>query len=73
MKGGEFMGESVKYKDDHTSSRPKRETKKRGFYMRMTETELNSLDILSYECDETKTEVMRKAFKMYHDFMKNRL
>lgn len=52
---------------------PKRERKSKGFYMRMTKSELEDLDFLSYECDETKTEIMRKAFKMYRDLKKNTL
>lgn len=49
----------------------KRETKSRGFYMRMTESELKELDFLSYECEESKTEIMRKAFKVYRDLKRN--
>lgn len=53
--------------------RPKRETKSRGFYMRMTESELKELDFLSYECEESKTEIMRKAFKVYRDLKRNKV
>lgn len=53
--------------------RPKRETKKRGFYMRMTESELRELDFLSYECEESKTDIIRKALKVYRDIKRNNL
>ena len=51
----------------------KKETKSRGFYMRMTPTEISDLDVLSYACEESKTDIMRKAFKMYYDLNKNKL
>lgn len=51
----------------------KKETKSRGFYMRMSPSEFADLDVLSYACEESKTEIMRKAFKVYYDLNKNKL
>ena len=64
---------SEKKDEKITDRRRKRETKSRGFFMRMTETELAELDYLSYACDESKTEVMRKALKVYKDLNTNKL
>lgn len=50
-----------------TEARRKRETKSRGFYMRMTPSELADLDMLSYVREESKTEIMKKAFKQFYE------
>ena len=65
------MGE--KKDENKSNSKRKKETRSRGFYMRMTPSEIADLDILSYACEESKTDVMRKAFKLYYDLNKNKL
>jgi ribosomal protein L44E len=70
MLGGEDMKEQ---KINTGERRRKRETKSRGFYMRMSPSELSDLDILSYACEESKTEIMRKALRVYYDLHKNKL
>ena len=64
------MGEQKK---DGVQTRKKRETKSRGFYMRMSKTEIEDLDIMSYEFDESKTEIIRKALKTYRELKRNHL
>ena len=39
---------------------------------RITKTETEELDMLSYVLDEPKSEVLRKAFKMYYNANRNR-
>ena len=63
--------DSILSNNKRTINKSKRETKSRGFYMRMTESELQELDYLSYECEESKTEIMRKALKVYRDLKRN--
>ena len=41
------------------------EKKDHTFLWRITKTEVEELDMLSYVLDEPKSEIMRKAFKMY--------
>lgn len=55
-----------------SASRRKRETKSRGFYMRMTPSELSELDMLSYVCEESKTEIMKKAFRQFYEQNKDK-
>ena len=64
------MGEQKK---DGVKTRKKRETKSRGFYMRMSKTEIDELDYYSYEFEESKTDMLRKGLKMYLDFKRNAL
>lgn len=54
------------------AARRKRENKSRGFYMRMTPSELSDLDMLSYVREESKTEIMRKAFKQFYEQNKDK-
>lgn len=56
-----------------TMAKRKKETKSRGFYMRMSPSEIADLDMISYACEESKTEIMRKAFKVFYDLNKNKL
>ena len=51
----------------------KKETKSNGFYMRMTPSESSLLEVLSYACDESKTDVMRKALMQYYEIHKHKL
>ena len=51
----------------------RREIKSDGFYMRMTPSETSLLEILSYACDESKTDVMRKALMQYYELNKHKL
>ena len=53
--------------------RRKKETRSRGFYMRMSPSEIADLDMLSYACEESKTDIMRKAFKVFYDLNKSKL
>lgn len=41
------------------------EPKDRGFYLRMSKTDMDALEMASYESEESKSDIMRKAFKMY--------
>lgn len=43
----------------------KKKPRKLVYQMRMNEEESQLLDMLSYETDDTKSDVMRKALKMY--------
>ena len=63
------MGEET---NSGSNIKRKKETKSRGFFMRMTKRELDELDYLSYACDESKTDVVRKALKVYYDLNKNK-
>lgn len=53
-------------------TRKKRETKSRGFYMRMTPSELSDLDMLSYVREESKTEIMKKALRQFYEQNKDK-
>jgi hypothetical protein len=64
---------SVNGKATDGSYKRRRETRKNGFYMRMTDAELHDLDLLSYECEESKSDIMRKAYQMYADLRRNQL
>ena len=48
------------------------EKKDRTYLWRMTKTETEELDMLSYALDEPKSEVLRKAFRMYLNANRNR-
>ena len=54
--------------------RKKRNTEKsdRGLYIRMTRSEMQALDMASYEGEETKSDIVRKALKMYISARKSR-
>jgi hypothetical protein len=46
--------------------RPRGEEKRdQEVHFRITKTELNDLEMASYALDESKTEIFRKALKMY--------
>lgn len=62
-----------KKEENGTIKRKKRETKSDGFYMRMTPSETSLLEVLSYACDESKTDVMRKALMQYYEINKHKL
>lgn len=48
------------------------EKKDHTFLWRISKTEMEDLDMLSYALDESKSEIMRKAFKMYFNANKGR-
>ena len=54
--------------------RRKRNTEKsdQGLYIRMTKSEMEALDMASYEGDESKSDIVRKALKMYISARKGR-
>lgn len=53
--------------------KPRDEEKKdRTFLWRLTKSEMDDLDMLSYALDESKSDIMRKAFKMYFNANKGR-
>ena len=53
--------------------KPRDEEKKdKTFLWRLTKTEMDDLDMLSYALDESKSDIMRKAFKMYFNANKGR-
>ena len=49
-----YMGEEVK-----------KETRKYDMHLRITKTEFDELEIASYEKDMSKSDIVRKAIKMY--------
>lgn len=61
------MGETEK-------KRKKRNKEKsdRGLYVRMTRSEMEALDMASYEGEESKSDIVRKALKMYISARKSR-
>ena len=42
-----------------------KERKDQGFFLRMTKSDMDALEMASYESEESKSDIMRKAFKMY--------
>ena len=54
--------------------RRKRNTEKsdQGLYVRMTKSEMEALDMASYEGEESKSDIVRKALKMYISARKSR-
>ena len=54
--------------------RRKRNTEKsdQALYIRMTKSEMDALDMASYEGEETKSDIVRKALKMYISARKSR-
>ena len=53
-----------------TSDKRDRERKDQELHMRMTKTQMNLLDILSYENDKTKTDMVVKAIEFYYNYNK---
>jgi hypothetical protein len=51
-----------------TNKRSEKERKDQEFHMRMTKSHLDILDMLSYEEDKTKSEVVTKALTFYYNF-----
>jgi hypothetical protein len=51
---------------------PERERKDHGLFLRMTKTEMQELELASYTIEESKSEIIRKALKMYISAIKNR-
>ena len=52
-------------KINKSSSRPKKKSRKLVYQFRMNEDEAELLDMVSYETDDSKADVLRKALKMY--------
>ena len=51
---------------------PDRERKDHGLFLRMTKTEMHELELASYAVEESKSEIIRKALKMYISAIKGR-
>lgn len=48
-----------------TKKKRDKERKDQGLYIRMTKTEMAALETATYETDDNKSDIMRKALKTY--------
>ena len=53
-----------------TKKKRDKERKDQAFYIRMTKSEMSALELASYETDDSKSDIVRKALKNYLAILK---
>lgn len=65
------MSDNNHYSGSADQSNFKKKPRKMVYQLRMNEDESELLDMISYETDDTKADVIRKALKMYASAKRN--
>lgn len=55
-----------------TKKKRNKERADQGLFIRMTKSDMEALDMASYEGEESKSDIVRKALKMYISARKSR-
>ena len=58
---------------DHEVEKRKKNTKNRLYQVRLTEEDAELFEAISYETEDTRAEVFRKALKLYASIKRNKV